>query len=157
MLIWTGSFLLVLHFFFIVIRIQGETKNKDKLWPRHFWYRIIISVRDQDSQCTTRLLEILTGPFCDGCQTRQSSFCPFMLRRGWRENWMEATSPSELRFWLWPARSVSQERLAIGLATERHKAAGRNVWPSTSVTGCRDVMGLAVKRQIHNKWQIKTW
>lgn len=103
------------------------------------------NVRDLDSQCTVSLLAILSGPFWDGCQTRQSSFCPFMLRRGWRENWIEATMPSKLRFWLWPERSVSQERPAIGLAIERHVAAGRKVWPSTRTKLCREVMGLAVK------------
>lgn len=77
------------------------------------------------SQCTTKLLVSLRG-FADvGCQTRQSSFMPFMLLKGCKENCEVTTPLSEERLVDWPFRSVSQERRGGGWAMERQNAACR--------------------------------
>lgn len=95
-----------------------------------------------DSQCTTRLLLSLRGSSRAGCNTRQSSLRPFMLRRGCSKYWDETTPSPELLFCDWPGTSVSQERRGGGRPTARQVAATRNAWPSSRMTGSRVEMGI---------------
>lgn len=93
-----------------------------------------------NSQWTSSRLESLRGCSRPGCHTRQSSFLPFMLLSGCSRYELD-TEPSLVRFWTWPGRSVSQERRGGGWPTARHRAAERNDWPSSRITGSREEMG----------------
>lgn len=95
----------------------------------------------QDLQCTTSVFLMRWGRSRVGWLTRQSSFLPFMFRRGCRENWDDTRPPSPVLFCDWPGRSVSHERVGGGWAVERQMAATRNAWPSSKTTGSNKEMG----------------
>lgn len=93
------------------------------------------------SHWTTSWFENLRGCCRAGCHTRQSSFFPFMLRRGCSEKKLD-TEPALLeRFCIWPGRSVSHEMRGVGRPIARQEAARRNDWPSIKTSWSREEMG----------------
>lgn len=95
---------------------------------------------------TTRLFEILRGCSRAGCHTRQSSFFPFMLRRGCREKKLDTEPLSLVRFSICPGRSVSHETRGVGRPTARQEAAWRNDWPSFKTSASKEEMGKTKRR-----------
>lgn len=95
---------------------------------------------------TTRWFESLRGCSRAGCHTRQSSFFPFMLRRGCREKKLDTEPLSLVRFCICPGRSVSHETRGVGRPTARQEAAWWNDWPSIKTSPSKEEMGKTKRR-----------
>lgn len=122
-----------------IFTIKATTlKLSGRCWTHSIYLHFTICLY---SHWTTSWFEILRGCCRAGCHTRQSSFFPFMLRRGCSEKKLD-TEPAVLeRFWIWPGRSVSHETRGVGRPIARQEAARRNDWPSIKTSGSREEMG----------------